>query len=207
VCLQAAAAGLDVSLVRPRTILGHGRLGIFGILFDWIADGADPLLLGDGSNRYQFIHADDLAEACILESGVEGPGILNVGTDRFGSMAEVLEALCTHANTGAVVRRVPAGPAAVAMRIGAGLGLLPFAPYHWMMYSKSMWFDTDHVTERLNWTPRWSNEDMFIQSYDWFCAHRAATTNADASHHRRSAKQGALSIVKHLSRLAPATSP
>ena len=27
---------LDVSIVRPRTIVGTGRLGIFGILFDWI---------------------------------------------------------------------------------------------------------------------------------------------------------------------------
>ncbi|MFZ4811718.1 MAG: NAD-dependent epimerase/dehydratase family protein, partial [Ilumatobacteraceae bacterium] len=44
-CLDAAAAGLDVSIVRPRTILGHGRLGIFGILFDWIADGADVVVL------------------------------------------------------------------------------------------------------------------------------------------------------------------
>ncbi|MEZ5297745.1 MAG: NAD-dependent epimerase/dehydratase family protein [Ilumatobacteraceae bacterium] len=46
-CLDAARDGLDVSIVRPRTILGHGRLGIFGILFDWIADGADPVVLGD----------------------------------------------------------------------------------------------------------------------------------------------------------------
>ncbi len=41
-CLAAARDGLDVSIVRPRTILGHGRLGIFGILFDWIADGVRP---------------------------------------------------------------------------------------------------------------------------------------------------------------------
>ena len=64
-CLRAASEGLDVSIVRPRTILGHGRLGIFGILFDWIADGAHPFVLGDGSNRYQFVHADDLASLCL----------------------------------------------------------------------------------------------------------------------------------------------
>ena len=66
-------AGLDVSIVRPRTILGHGRLGIFGILFDWIADGADPIVLGDGSNRYQFVHADDLATVCLLAGDHAGP--------------------------------------------------------------------------------------------------------------------------------------
>ena len=73
-CLRAAADGLDVTIVRPRTILGHGRLGIFGILFDWIADGADPIVLGDGSNRYQFVHADDLAAVCLLAGDAAGPG-------------------------------------------------------------------------------------------------------------------------------------
>ena len=103
-CLAAAADGLDVSIVRPRTILGHGRLGIFGILFDWIADGASPFVLGDGSNRYQFIHADDLADACIRAGGRSGHGIYNVGTDRFGTMREALTNLCAHAGTGATVR-------------------------------------------------------------------------------------------------------
>ena len=65
-CLDAASKGLDVTIVRPRTILGHGRLGIFGILFDWVADGADVFVLGDGDNRYQFVHADDLADVCLL---------------------------------------------------------------------------------------------------------------------------------------------
>ena len=44
-CRAMATRGLDVSIVRPRTILGHGRLGIFGILFDWIADGASVPVL------------------------------------------------------------------------------------------------------------------------------------------------------------------
>ena len=67
-CFAAVSRGLDVSIVRPRTILGHGRLGIFGILFDWIADGADVFVLGNGANRYQFIHADDLADICLRAS-------------------------------------------------------------------------------------------------------------------------------------------
>ncbi len=153
VCLDAARTGLDVSIVRPRTILGHGRLGIFGILFDWIADGADPIVLGDGSNRYQFVHADDLADACIATARATGPGVFNIGTDRFGTMYETLEALCRHAGTGAAVRRLPAAPAGAAMRMTANLGLAPFAPYHWLMYSKSMWFDLDHARDaRLDTT-------------------------------------------------------
>lgn len=202
-CLDAVRDGLDVSIVRPRTILGHGRLGIFGILFDWIADGADPIVLGDGSNRYQFVHADDLADACIAAGATAGPGVFNIGTDRFGTMSETLGALCRHAGTGAEVRRVPAGPAGGAMHLTARLGMTPFAPYHWLMYSKSMWFDIEHARLGLGWEPRWSTDDMFAQSYDWFLEHRGSTRDAEASHHRRSARQGLLGVIKHATRVLP----
>lgn len=202
-CLAAARDGLDVSIVRPRTIIGHGRLGIFGILFDWIADGCDPIVLGDGTNRYQFVHADDLAEVCIRAGDTEGPDVFNVGTDRFGTMHRTLADLCDHAATGAVVRRLPARPASVGMRAAAGLGLAPFAPYHWMMYAESLWFDLDHLDSKLGWTPSWSTADMFAQSYDWFVAHRDHTDDSSRSHHRRTARQGILSVVKRTSSLLP----
>jgi nucleoside-diphosphate-sugar epimerase len=201
-CLDAARTGLDVSIVRPRTILGHGRLGIFGILFDWIADGADPIVLGSGSNRYQFVHADDLADACIAAASVSGPGVFNIGTDRFGTMFETLESLCRHAATGAVVRSLPVGPTQLAMRLSAALGATPFAPYHWLMYSKSMWFDIEHARQQLGWEPLWSTDDMFSQSYDWFVAHRAEAASG-ASRHRRSATQGALAALKRVTGVLP----
>ena len=34
------------SIIRPRPIVGVGRLGIFEILFDWIKDDKKILLLG-----------------------------------------------------------------------------------------------------------------------------------------------------------------
>jgi nucleoside-diphosphate-sugar epimerase len=203
-CLRAVADGLDVTIVRPRTILGHGRLGIFGLLFDWIADGVDPFVLGDGSNRYQFVHADDLAAVCILAGQRVGPAIFNAGADRFGTMGEALQHLCEHAGTGTRVRSLPERPAAAAMRATAALHLTPFAPYHWLMYARSMWFDLDHVRHALDWSPRWSTDEMLAQSYDWFLAHRRSTADgAGASPHRRAAKAGALSLLKHATRLIP----
>jgi hypothetical protein len=44
---------------------------------------------------------------------------------------------------------------------------------------------------------------MFAQSYDWFVANRASTNDGAASHHRRSAEQGVLSIVKRCTRVLP----
>ncbi len=203
VCLDAARTGLDVSIVRPRTVVGHGRLGIFGILFDWIADGADPVVLGDGTNRYQFVHADDLADACIRAGAVSGPGVYNIGADRFGTMAETIAAVCRHAGTGSRVRRMPERPASAAMRLTAALGVTPFAPYHWMMYAKSLWFDLDHAHDGLGWEPRWSTDEMFAQSYDWFLRHRHTSDEASRSHHRRTSPQGLLTVAKRLTSVLP----
>ncbi len=202
-CLDAVSKGLDVTIVRPRTILGHGRLGIFGILFEWVADGADIFVLGRGDNRYQFIHADDLADVCMLAAGVPGSAVFNAGTDRFGTMRESLESLCRHAATGSRVRSLPARPASAVMKAAAIAHLAPFAPYHWMMYSKSLWFDIDHVRDALGWQPKWSNEEMLADSYNWFLHNRADTDVAGRSHHRTIAKQGALRALKVASKLLP----
>ncbi len=89
------------------------------------------------------------------------------------------------------------------MHLSATLGITPFAPYHWLMYSKSMWFDIEHLREQLGWTPTWSTDEMFAESYDWFVEHRAQATDTEASHHRRTAKQGALQGLKRMSGLLP----
>ena len=69
----------EITIIRPRTILGHGRLGIFSILFDWMKIIKIPLL-NNGSNLYQFVHAEDLADACILSlNQKKQKGILILG--------------------------------------------------------------------------------------------------------------------------------
>jgi len=200
-CHAAVRTGLDVSIVRPRTILGHGRLGIFGILFDWIADGADVFVFGSGDNVYQFVHAGDLAAACVLAGHRAGPATYNIGAQEFGSMRQALEGLCAYAGTGSRVWSLPVRPAAAAMKLSARLGLTPFGPYHWIMYAKSLWFDTGAAERDLGWKAAYSTDAMFRDSYDWFLRNRATIGGAHASHHRSPAKQGALRALKGATRI------
>jgi nucleoside-diphosphate-sugar epimerase len=198
-CLEAARSGLDVTIIRPRTIMGHGRLGIFQILFEWIREGYNVPVLGRGDNRYQFIHADDLAEACRLAAARPGATVYNCGTDRFGTMRETLEALCAHAGTGSRVRGVPLRPAVWAMRATSLLGLSPLGPYHALMYGRSLYFDITKARSELHWQPRYSNTEMFIQSYDWYVRNREQVLRAPgASPHRSAIRQGVLALVKRL---------
>jgi len=196
-CHQFIHQGLDVSIIRPRTIMGHGRLGIFQILFEWIRQGDNIPVLGDGGNLYQFVHADDLANACILAGLKSGPDIFNCGTDRFGSMRSVLENLCRHAKTGSRVTGVPMWPAVQAMKLTSALGLSPLGTYHAMMYGRSMYFDVTKAKINLDWEPQFSNDEMFIDSYEWYIANRSEVLGqTGASHHRSAVKQGVLKMVK-----------
>jgi nucleoside-diphosphate-sugar epimerase len=198
-CRKYSQQGLDVSVVRPRTIMGHGRLGIFQILFEWIRTGYNVPVFGRGDNVYQFVHADDLAEACILAAGRAGGATYNCGTDRFGTMREVLENLCAHAKTGSKVKSVPMSPAVGFMNLTSALGLSPLGPYHAMMYGRSLYFDITKAKTELGWKPRFSNNEMFVQSYEWYLKNREMILKSHgASHHRSAVKQGILGMVKHL---------
>jgi nucleoside-diphosphate-sugar epimerase len=197
-CREAAAGGLDVTILRPRTILGHGRLGIMAILFEFVAEGAPVYVLGRGDNQYQFVHTDDLATACLLAADRAGPETYNVGAAEFGTMRELLEGLVEHAGTGSRVVSLPARPARAAMRALSLAGLAPFAPYHWMLYAESLWFDTTKARAELGWQPRHSNLSALVESYESFRRPRLDGASAGASHHQSPVPLGLLRLLKRL---------
>jgi nucleoside-diphosphate-sugar epimerase len=196
-CREFARKGLDVSIVRPCTIVGHGRLGIFQILFEWIYQGKNIPVLNGGKNICQFVHADDFAEACIRASNLKGADQFNCGTDKFGTMREVLEHLCRRAGTGSKVKSLPMWPIVAAMNLSADLGISPLGRYHAAMYGRSFYFDITKARTRLDWVSRYSNNEMFVESYDWYVANRAtvlASVHA-ASQHQSAVKQGVLKLL------------
>lgn len=197
-CQQAIAAGLDVSIIRPRTILGHGRLGLMAILFELVVAGAPVFVFDGGHNRYQLVHADDLADACLRAGGRPGPRAYNIGATTFGTMRETLEAVCEQAGTGARVRSIPSAPARLAMQGLSAAGLGPFAPYHWLLYGESLWFDTTRARDELGWSPRHSNESMVLESYRWFVEHGATATGAGRSQHQSPLPMGVLRWLRYL---------
>jgi len=196
-CRDAASTGLDVSIVRPRTILGHGRLGIMAVLFELVAAGAPVFVMGSGDNRYQLVHADDLADAILRAGAHAGPSTYNIGATDFGTMRQTLDALCDHAATGSRVRSLPVAPARWGMRALSTVGLAPFAPYHWLLYSESLWFDTTKAQSELDWHPAHSNASMVAESYDWFLVHRGESSEG-ASHHQSPVPLGVLKLLRRL---------
>ena len=166
------------------------------MLFEWVREGRNVPVMGHGDNIFQFIHAHDLADATILSAQKPGPRIYNIGTDRFGTMRQVLEALCQHAKTGSRVKSVPAAPVQWMLAAAGKLGGSPLGPYHYMAYGKSNYFDISDAVKELDWHPKYSNEEMMIASYDWYLENREDVLNSRwASPHKSAVKQGVLKFL------------
>jgi len=192
------SAGLPLIVIRPRTILGEGRLGIFQVLFEWIRENYNVFVIGDGNNLFQFVHAHDLMDAYMLAFQTAKPGIYNVGTDRFGTVREALEHLIEYAGSKSKVRSLPVGPTIAALRVADWLGMSPLAPWHYLTYHKPFYFEVSKLLA-MGWRPRYSNDEMFRESYDWFCANYDRLAAAKAgSPHRRPVREGLLWLLKKL---------
>ena len=194
-CHDANTRGLDVSIVRPRTILGHGRLGVVQILFDWICKGADVPVFNGGKNVYQFVHADDLADACIAAGERPGLGVYNIGAAEYGTMRQLLEGVIAHAGSRSKIKSVPMGLAEAAMNIASALGLSPLGPYHSLMYGRSLYFDISDAVRELGYAPKYSNVSAIIDSYDWYMSNKDKIGGAGRSLHQSAVKKGAVALT------------
>jgi nucleoside-diphosphate-sugar epimerase len=195
----AEKSGMPLIVIRPRTILGEGRLGIFQILFQWIAENRRIYVIGDGRQKFQFVHAHDLMDAYVLAIDAKKPGIYNVGTDRFGTLREALETLIQHAGSTSRVAGLPAGLTITSLRILDWLHLSPLAPWHYLTYHKAFHFDVKPLLD-LGWRPRYSNDEMFLESWKWFLANRYALAKQGAkSAHRSIVRQGLLGLLRRFS--------
>ena len=192
-------AKLPLVVIRPRTILGESRLGIFQILFQWISENRKIYVIGDGHQKFQFVHAHDLMDAYLLAMDARRSGVYNVGTDRFGTLREALVHVIAHAHSTSRVASLPAGLTINTLRVLDWLRLSPLAPWHYLTYHKAFHFDVQPLLA-LGWKPRYSNDEMFRESWDWFVQNKdRLAADSDASPHRSIVKQRLLGLLKKFS--------
>jgi nucleoside-diphosphate-sugar epimerase len=194
-------ARLPFVIIRPRTLLGLGRLGIFQILFDFISANRNIYTIGDGRRRYQFLHALDMMDAYMLVMCKEKTGVYNVGAQEYGTLREVLEEVITYATSRSKIVALPVGLTIGALTLFDKLGISPLAPWHYLTYHLPYYFDINPLLE-LGWKPQYSNTRMFLESYDWFINNQNEMNylnNEAGSPHRRAVKQGILKVLKLIS--------
>ena len=198
--LAEYATDLNVIIIRCPTIIDSGRLGLLAILFEFIEDNKKVWVVGSGSNRYQFIYAQDLATACIQCLDYHHSDLFHIGSDHVVSLRKVYEAVIAAAGTRARVAQLPKAPTIAAMQLAHKLKVSPLGPYHYRMIAEDFIFDTTHIRRQLAWQPTLTNEQMMVEAYRYYAAQRAEIhARTDVSAHSRPASMGVIRLLKWFS--------
>lgn len=199
VCKEYIKKGLDIDIIRPRTVLGTGRLGIFDIFFEWISEGKNIYILGKGKNKIQFLHSGDLASCCYLSSINKGPDIFNIGSKKFSTLREDLQSLLDFANTGSKIVSLPVLPSIIILKFLDVFHLSPLASWHYLTFHKDFYFTNKRAEKILHWKPKYSNQEIFKISYISYIKMKKEVKGNYGTSHRKPLKQGLLRLLKLLS--------
>lgn len=184
-------------IFRSPTIMDEGRLGLLGILFEFIDENRKLPMVGDGNNRYQFIYAKDLAKAFELALAADYTDIFNIGSDNVKTFNEVYEDVIKKSGSKSRLLHFPRLPMIWAMKICFWLGISPLGPYQYKMIASSFVFDTQKIKQKLGFTPTLTNEEMLLKAYEFYHHNKTEILNRkNVSAHNSVAKMGIIKLLK-----------
>lgn len=187
--------------IRPRTIIGPERLGIFQILYEWIIENENIPVLDGGQNRYQFLNVKDLVNfnIALIDKNLNNT-VVNIGSKKFQKLSDDLSDLISHSGSESKVKSINKNLVKYSLLTTNFLKLTPLSTYHALMYGESLYFDNLRLKNEFNFEPKFSNIDTLIQGFEWYVKNRPNILNASdlSSPHKTAVKQRLLKIVPKL---------
>jgi dTDP-glucose 4,6-dehydratase len=174
--------GMDITLFRPRLIIGPGRLGILEKLFKLIDWNLPVPMIGSGRNPYQFISVFDCAEAARLafKAGVPNEAY-NLGSLNPPPVRKLLGDLISHAGSKSILLPTPAWAVKRMLDLLDFLNMPLMDPEQYLIADEHCVLDVSKGERQLGWVPQHRDEDMLIAAYKEYRLKKAGTPAA-ASH-------------------------
>ena len=159
--------GVDVTILRPRLIIGPGRLGILAKLFKLIDRGWPVPMIGSGKQPYQFVSVFDCADAAILawQAGVPSREF-NLGSNNPPSVRELLSSLIASVGSRSMLVPTPAWLVKSTLAALDRLNRPILDPEQYLIANEHCILDTKRAKVELGWQPKFSDSDMLVAAYE-----------------------------------------
>jgi len=193
------AQGVCLPIVRPKTFVGPGRMGLFAMLFQWADEGRNFPVLGRGDVRIQMLGIDDLLAAvvAVLTADPEAANdTYNIGAASFGTLREDFQAVLDAAGHGKRVVSIPIRPAIGVLGLLERLHLSPVYGRLAHKLRADSYVSIDKARSRLGFAPALSNQDAVLRTYEWWRAQRGQPTPRGGRTSQEPWRQGALGLTK-----------
>jgi len=199
ICLEFRKKGMCIPIIRPKSFVGPERLGVFALLYDWAKDGKNFPMIGDGSNRYQFLDVEDLCEAIYLTLILDETSVndtFNIGAKEFTTMREDYQAVLDYAGFGKRIIGFPSTPVIWILRVLEFFKLSPLYKWVYETASEDSFVSIDKAIKQLGFNPKYSNKDALVRNFKWYLENMDSFQGKSGVSHRLPWKQGILSIFK-----------
>lgn len=107
-----------MNVYGPRQDYKGAYTAVMHKILDAIEADKPPIVYGDGSQMYDFIHVEDVARANVLAMKADAQGFYNVGRGIGTTIKELAELLLKLTGGKAPIQYLPSGPTFVTHRIG-----------------------------------------------------------------------------------------
>jgi dTDP-glucose 4,6-dehydratase len=173
--------GMNISIFRPRLIIGPGRLGILSKLFKLVDANLPVPMIGSGRNPYQFISVFDCAEAARLawKAGVPNEAY-NLGSDNPPPVRKLLGDLIRHAGSKSILLPTPAWAVKRTLDLFDRVNLPIMDPEQYLIADEMCILDCTKAKRQLGWSADHRDEDMLIAAYAEYRAARDGRTETGA---------------------------
>jgi len=153
-----------LTIIRPRTILGSGRLGIFEILFRWIQENLDIPFPNAAKHYLQLVHIDDLLALTEHLIKTDQPGIWPAGTPAYSRLDRDLNDVIKAVGSKTELYSVNPRLFEFAGWALESLGLSPFSKWHYRTLNCDFAFSNDWVPS--GFTYRYSNLEALLEVWN-----------------------------------------
>ncbi len=165
-CEEYREKGFNITIFRPRLIVGPGRLGILEKLFKLVDMNLPVPTIGNGKNYYQFISVSDCAEAVIAGVKAGFPNeAYNLGSLNPPTVNELLGLLIKEAGSKSILIPTPAGLVKAILDILDRIGKPIMDPEQYLIADETCVLDVTKGERELGWVPQDRDQDMLIAAY------------------------------------------
>jgi nucleoside-diphosphate-sugar epimerase len=154
----------DVVVMRPRLILGKGRVGTIQKLADLVNSPFPVVFIGNGKNKYQFVAAEDVCAAIELSLSQNVSGVFNIGSDNPPNLDDLFKATLLNLNRKKVILKIPTKFAVLIFDFLDRLGLSPLTPEQYKIAGLDFVLDTYKIKTQLGWSPTKNDQAMLFDS-------------------------------------------
>ena len=182
------------SIIRPRTVVGEDRLGIFGLLFLFFQENIPVFVLGNGKNSLQLIDKDDLTEVIYRLVDRSIPGIFNIGNNDMTNILDTFKQFKNKINSKSLIVKLPKNLTIFILLLLDKLRLSPFAPYHYKAFGETVMFESSKAYELVDYYPKKDNVQILIKAYSSY--QTSKPDNHSVSTHRKTINLKVFNLLK-----------